>query len=132
MDIIKQRPLRRLQNKKTSDNHPRMLVSLTSTHAQDTLGNVITRAAIVILQQRAYLEKEIQQHMAGDVSPPYYFSRGIRDHSFVSRRGNSLAQVCSNRPIAHSQIWNALRHAKSGRAAEMWVESFLQFLLFEL
>ena len=51
-DIIKQRPLRRRQNKKTSDNHPRMLVSLTYTHAQDSLGNVITRTTIVILQQR--------------------------------------------------------------------------------
>ena len=52
MDIIKQRPLRRRQNKKTSDNHPRMLVSLTYTHAQDSLGNVITRTTIVILQHR--------------------------------------------------------------------------------
>ena len=49
-DIIKQRPLRRRQNKKTPDNHPRMLVSLTYTYAQDSLGNVITRTTIVILQ----------------------------------------------------------------------------------
>ena len=49
--IIKQRPLRRRQNKKTSDHHSRMFVSLAYTHAQDSLGNVVTRTTMVILQQ---------------------------------------------------------------------------------
>ena len=56
MDKIKQRPLRRRQNKKTSDHHSRMLVSLAYTHAQDSLGNFVTRTTIVILQQRPLTE----------------------------------------------------------------------------
>ena len=56
MDIIKQRPLRRRQNK-TSDHHSLMLVSLAYTHAQDSLGNVVTRTTIVILQHPALVLK---------------------------------------------------------------------------
>ena len=63
-DIIKLRPLRRRQNKKTFDNHSLMLVSLAYTHAQDSLGNVITRTTIVILQQSStnIIVNHLQHH----------------------------------------------------------------------
>ena len=43
--------------KMSSDNNTRMVVLLAYTHAQDSLGNVITRTTIVISQQEALAKK---------------------------------------------------------------------------
>ena len=48
-----------MRNKKTSDNHQRMLVSLAYTLTLDGLGNFIARTTIVILQLMILLKLSV-------------------------------------------------------------------------
>ena len=53
MDISKTTTTPETTNKKTPVNNTLMLISLTYAHTQDSLGNVITRTTLVILQQES-------------------------------------------------------------------------------